>query len=152
MARFYDAMRSVVTAHGGRVQKFIGDALVAVFGAPVVREDDALRAVRAAAALGRTLDYGRSPEALASTAGSGRLVCRQCNRRLPQSRSVKAIVQMARRSAPSPCCFAQGQQSRFGVPLAASARGTETLAQRPLRLKAYSLLFPVYGSPGPRCA
>jgi class 3 adenylate cyclase/ketosteroid isomerase-like protein len=56
MARFYDAMRSVVAAHGGRVQKFIGDALVAVFGVPVVREDDALRAVRAAAAIGRSLE------------------------------------------------------------------------------------------------
>jgi class 3 adenylate cyclase/tetratricopeptide (TPR) repeat protein len=55
MARFYQAMRAVVDAHGGRVQKFIGDAVVAVFGAPVVREDDALRAVRAAAAMTRAL-------------------------------------------------------------------------------------------------
>jgi class 3 adenylate cyclase/tetratricopeptide (TPR) repeat protein len=48
MARFYAAVRGPVERHGGTVEKVIGDALVAVFGIPVVHEDDALRAVRAA--------------------------------------------------------------------------------------------------------
>ena len=48
MARFYAAVREPIERHGGTVEKVIGDALVAVFGIPVVREDDALRAVRAA--------------------------------------------------------------------------------------------------------
>src|SRR6185312_4384726 len=48
MARFYAAIREPVERYGGTVEKVIGDALVAVFGIPVVREDDALRAVRAA--------------------------------------------------------------------------------------------------------
>ena len=48
MSRFYAAIREPVARHGGTVEKVIGDALVAVFGVPVVREDDALRAVRAA--------------------------------------------------------------------------------------------------------
>ena len=48
MARFYAAVREPVERHGGTVEKVIGDALVAVFGMPVVHEDDALRAVRAA--------------------------------------------------------------------------------------------------------
>jgi class 3 adenylate cyclase len=48
MARFYAAIRAPVERHGGTVEKVIGDALVAVFGIPVVHEDDALRAVRAA--------------------------------------------------------------------------------------------------------
>jgi class 3 adenylate cyclase/ketosteroid isomerase-like protein/predicted ester cyclase len=51
MTRFYDAMRAVVKRHDGAIQKFIGDAVVVVFGAPVGREDDALRAVRCAAAM-----------------------------------------------------------------------------------------------------
>jgi class 3 adenylate cyclase/tetratricopeptide (TPR) repeat protein len=51
MARWFDHMRSLFERHGGRVQKFVGDAVVAVFGIPVVNEDDALRAVRAAAGL-----------------------------------------------------------------------------------------------------
>jgi class 3 adenylate cyclase/tetratricopeptide (TPR) repeat protein len=48
MSRYYNEMRSVLESHGGTVEKFIGDAVMAVFGAPVAHEDDALRAVRAA--------------------------------------------------------------------------------------------------------
>ena len=48
MGRFFEAMREVLERHGGTVEKFIGDAVVAVFGVPTLHEDDALRAVRAA--------------------------------------------------------------------------------------------------------
>jgi class 3 adenylate cyclase/tetratricopeptide (TPR) repeat protein len=48
LARYFDRMRGIIEAHGGAVEKFIGDAVMAVFGVPVVHEDDALRAVRAA--------------------------------------------------------------------------------------------------------
>ena len=48
MSRYYEEMRAVLEHHGGTVEKFIGDAVMAVFGAPVAHEDDALRAVRAA--------------------------------------------------------------------------------------------------------
>src|SRR5438093_7922647 len=48
LARYFDAMRRVVERHGGTVEKFIGDAVMAVFGIPNLHEDDALRAVRAA--------------------------------------------------------------------------------------------------------
>ena len=41
-------MKAIVESHGGTVEKFIGDAVMAVFGVPLVHEDDALRACRAA--------------------------------------------------------------------------------------------------------
>jgi class 3 adenylate cyclase/tetratricopeptide (TPR) repeat protein len=48
MNRFFADVRSVIEQHGGTVEKFIGDAVMAVFGTPTVHEDDPLRAVRAA--------------------------------------------------------------------------------------------------------
>src|SRR5437773_8096611 len=49
LARYFERMKTIVERHGGTVEKFIGDAVMAVFGAPVAHEDDALRAVRAGA-------------------------------------------------------------------------------------------------------
>jgi class 3 adenylate cyclase/tetratricopeptide (TPR) repeat protein len=51
LGRYFRAMQNVLEAHGGTVEKFIGDAIVAVFGLPKLREDDAERAVRAAMAM-----------------------------------------------------------------------------------------------------
>jgi class 3 adenylate cyclase/tetratricopeptide (TPR) repeat protein len=48
MGRYFEEIRSIVERHGGTVEKFIGDAVMAVFGIPQAHEDDALRAVRAA--------------------------------------------------------------------------------------------------------
>jgi class 3 adenylate cyclase/tetratricopeptide (TPR) repeat protein len=48
LERYFERMKAIVEAHGGTVEKFIGDAVMAVFGVPVAHEDDALRACRAA--------------------------------------------------------------------------------------------------------
>ncbi len=71
MAHYFETMRLVIERHGGTVEKFIGDAVMAVFGVPVLHEDDALRGVRAAAAMREALvglnadlsrDYGTTLE------------------------------------------------------------------------------------------
>jgi class 3 adenylate cyclase len=55
MARYFHTLRRVLQRHGGTVEKFIGDAVMAVFGIPVVREEDALRATRAALEMAEAL-------------------------------------------------------------------------------------------------
>jgi class 3 adenylate cyclase len=52
-SRYFDTVSEIIRRYGGTVEKFIGDAVMALWGAPVAHEDDAERAVRAA------LDSGR---------------------------------------------------------------------------------------------
>ena len=56
MSRYFEGMREALERHGGTVEKFIGDAVMAVFGLPVRHEDDAIRAIRAAADMQTALD------------------------------------------------------------------------------------------------
>ena len=65
-SRYFDTMRAAIERHGGTVEKYIGDAVMAIFGIPVLHEDDALRAARAAedmrdalAALNKELERDR---------------------------------------------------------------------------------------------
>jgi predicted ATPase/class 3 adenylate cyclase len=55
MSRYFEEASIVLERHGGRVEKFIGDAVMAVFGVPAMHEDDALRALRAAADIRKAL-------------------------------------------------------------------------------------------------
>jgi predicted ATPase/class 3 adenylate cyclase len=72
LSRYFDVCRELVERYGGTVEKFIGDAVMAVWGAPVAQEDDAERAVRAAldlvAAVSALGEEIRAPE-LAARAG-----------------------------------------------------------------------------------
>jgi len=58
LSPYYARLRAEIERHGGTVEKFIGDAVMAVFGAPVAHEDDPERAVRAALAIRDALSDG----------------------------------------------------------------------------------------------
>jgi class 3 adenylate cyclase len=55
LALYFSAMKPVLEGHGGMIEKYIGDAIMAVFGLPRMHEDDAQRAVRAAAGMREAL-------------------------------------------------------------------------------------------------
>ena len=55
LGRYFEEMSAVIRRHGGIVERFIGDEIMALFGVPILHEDDALRAVRAAAEMSDAL-------------------------------------------------------------------------------------------------
>src|ERR671914_2488631 len=55
-SRYHETARAVLERHGGTIEKFIGDAVMAAFGVPTVHEDDALRAVRAAVEMQQAIE------------------------------------------------------------------------------------------------
>src|SRR6266540_3590447 len=82
MLRYFDEMRVVIERHSGTVEKFIGDAIMAVFGVPVAHEDDALRAVRAAAEMLGRLEAVNVAARLEQTAGAGEVLLGELTYRL----------------------------------------------------------------------
>src|SRR2546426_10013867 len=58
---YFAAVRETIDRHGGQLGKFVGDAAMAVFGAPRVRDDDAERAVRSALALVAAVERPGAP-------------------------------------------------------------------------------------------
>lgn len=68
LGRSFDRVSAIVERHGGVVEKFIGDAAMAVFGIPRLHEDDALRAVRAAAEIRVALETAAAATGGASVA------------------------------------------------------------------------------------
>jgi class 3 adenylate cyclase len=72
LSRYFDVARTVISRYGGMVEKFIGDAVMAVWGAPSATEEDAERAVRAALELVDAVDQlGRDEGAGGLTARAG---------------------------------------------------------------------------------
>ena len=69
LTRYFDQATDIIERYGGAVEKFIGDAVMALWGAPTAREDDAERAVRA----GLELDRCRPRRSGLGTPGAGRV-------------------------------------------------------------------------------
>jgi class 3 adenylate cyclase/tetratricopeptide (TPR) repeat protein len=154
MAHYFEVARTVVERHGGTVEKFIGDAVMAVFGVPAMHEDDALRAVRAAAELRRSVAvlnedlerrYGVSLE-LRTGVNTGEVVTGTAER-LATGDAVNVAARLEQAAAPGEILI--GEQT---LRLARAAVRTEPV--EPLSLKgkadavpAHRLLHVVEGAP-----
>jgi class 3 adenylate cyclase/tetratricopeptide (TPR) repeat protein len=144
MARYFEAMRATIEHHGGTVEKFIGDAVMAVFGVPVVHEDDALRAARAAtemraalAALNEELerDYGTRLE-LRTGVNTGQVVT-GTEERLATGDAVNVAARLEQAAAPGEILL--GPET---MRLLRGAVTTETL--EPLELKGKAERVPAF--------
>ena len=71
LSRYFDMARTLVGRYGGTIEKFIGDAVMAVWGTPTATEDDAERAVRAALELVAAVPRARPGAARAGRCADG---------------------------------------------------------------------------------
>jgi class 3 adenylate cyclase len=134
LARYFERMKAIVEAHGGAVEKFIGDAVMAVFGVPAVHEDDALRACRAAAEM---------REAFADIGVAGRIgvnsgeVVTGTGERLAAGDAVNVAARLQGAAAPN--------EVLIGEATFALVRGAvEAAAIEPLELQGKSEPVPAY--------
>jgi class 3 adenylate cyclase/tetratricopeptide (TPR) repeat protein len=71
LSRYFEAAREVTARYGGTIEKFIGDAVMAVWGTPIAHEDDPTRAVRAALEIVQAVGQMRTPGATTTLAARG---------------------------------------------------------------------------------
>ena len=104
LARYFERMKGIVESHGGSVEKFIGDAVMAVFGVPVVHEDDALRACRAAVEMRDALPELGVEGRIGMNTGE---VLTGTEERLATGDAVNVAARWSRRRRRGRCCSAR---------------------------------------------
>jgi class 3 adenylate cyclase/tetratricopeptide (TPR) repeat protein len=153
MARYFDLARRCLEHHGGTVEKFIGDAVMAVFGVPTAHEDDALRALRAAVELRESLaslnddlerDYGVSLQ-LRTGVNTGEVVT-GTEERLATGDAVNVAARLEQAAEPGEILI--GEQTRALASAAIETASIEPLAVKGKaeRLAAHRLLRVVEGA------
>ena len=127
LTRYFDLAGDVIGRHGGTVEKFIGDAVMAVWGAPVAHEDDAERAVRAALELldaVRSLDQGTQARAGVLT-GEAAVTMGAVNQGLVAGDLVNTASRGSSRSRrPGPCWWARPPGGRHRARSPSSPRAS----------------------------
>jgi class 3 adenylate cyclase len=134
LASYFERMKTIVEVHGGSVEKFIGDAVMAVFGVPVLHEDDALRAVRAAAEMQDSLPELGLEGRIAVMTGE---VVAGTEERLATGDAVNVAARLEQAARPG--------EVLLGAPTLALVRGAADVeAIEPLDLKGKSEPVPAF--------
>ena len=134
LARYFERMKAIVDSHGGTVEKFIGDAVMAVFGIPAAHEDDALRACRAAVEMRDALPELGIGGRIGVTTGE---VVTGTSERLATGDAVNVAARLEQAAAPGEVLI--GEATHALVHKAAVAEFVE-----PLTLKGKSEPVPAY--------
>ena len=134
LARYFERMKAIVERHGGTVEKFIGDAVMAVFGIPAAHEDDALRACRAAVEMRDALPELGIGGRIGVTTGE---VVTGTSERLATGDAVNVAARLEQAAAPGEVLI--GEATHALVHEAAVAEPVE-----PLTLKGKSEPVPAY--------
>ncbi len=129
LARYFERMKAIAEGHGGSVEKFIGDAVMAVFGVPAVHEDDALRACRAAVEMRNALPELGIEGRIGVNTGE---VVTDTEERLATGDAVNVAARLQQAAAPNEILV--GEET-----LALVGDSVETELVEPLRLKGKSL-------------
>ena len=134
LARYFERMKGIVERYGGTVEKFIGDAVMAVFGIPVLHEDDALRAVRAAAEMRDALPELGLQARIGLTSGE---VVTGTEERLATGDAVNVAARLQQAAAPA--------EVLIGAPTLALVGGAVDVKQvEPLELKGKAQPVPAH--------
>jgi class 3 adenylate cyclase len=134
LARYFERMKGIVEGHGGTVEKFIGDAVMAVFGVPQVHEDDALRAVRAACEMRDALPELGVQARIGVNTGE---VVTGTEERLATGDAVNVAARLEQAASP-------GEILLGGETLALVRAAVEVEAVEPLELKGKTELVPAF--------
>jgi class 3 adenylate cyclase/tetratricopeptide (TPR) repeat protein len=134
LARYFERMKEAVERHGGTVEKFIGDAVMAVFGVPIAHEDDALRACRAAVEMRETFAEVGVEGRIGITTGE---VVTGTEERLATGDAVNVAARLQQAAEPG--------EVLIGEPTLAVVReAVEVVALEPLELKGKAQPVPAY--------
>jgi class 3 adenylate cyclase/tetratricopeptide (TPR) repeat protein len=134
LARYFERMKAIVESHGGTVEKFIGDAVMAVFGIPRVHEDDALRACRAAIEMRDALPEVRVQARIGLTTGE---VVTGTEERLATGDAVNVAARLEQAAQP-------GEILIGGPTLTLVRDAVEAEPVEPLVLKGKSMPVPAF--------
>jgi len=141
LSGYFDLARAIVARYGGVVQKFIGDAVMAVWGVPVTKEDDAERAVRAALELVSAVsaygtEHGTELQARVGIVTGGAATTETAEEGLVIGDRVNTAARI-QSAAPPGCCYVdETTRAATAAAIAYSDAGEHTLKGKaePLRL------------------